>query len=73
MTRPRPRWRLRLDPPPRRALVLAQAPDPACPYCEGAGGWDSGPPYDRYITCVCHDPDRRLTLLRLYRRPAARS
>ncbi|RGD59389.1 hypothetical protein DR950_17755 [Kitasatospora xanthocidica] len=72
MTGPRPRWRLRLDPPPRRALVLAQAPDPECRHCEGAGGWDGNPLLDDYVTCVCHDPSRRLTLLRLHRRPADR-
>nr|BEK65667.1 hypothetical protein KPHV_28940 [Kitasatospora purpeofusca] len=63
-----PRWRLLLDPPPRRALVLAQVPDPACRFCDGVGGWDSGPPLDRHITCVCWDPRRRFTLLRLHRR-----
>ena len=66
----RPRWRLRLAPAPRRALVLVQVPDPNCRYCEGAGGWDSGPPLDRYVTCVCWSPHRRRTLLRVHlRRP----
>ncbi|MGW7579701.1 hypothetical protein ACWGKU_05095 [Kitasatospora sp. NPDC054768] len=49
-----------------------QAPDPECRHCEGAGGWDGGPLHGRYVTCVCHDPSRRLTLLRLHRRPADR-
>ncbi|MEU2440130.1 hypothetical protein ABZ595_28700 [Streptomyces rubradiris] len=72
-----PRLRLRVEPWPRRVLILTDTPRPACPECEGDGGigYDYGDPETGeyagtdWEPCTCWDDTRRWVLLPLPRRP----
>ncbi|MFK0279935.1 hypothetical protein ACIQVL_05600 [Streptomyces sp. NPDC090499] len=71
-----PRLRFQVTGYSRKVLVLTDTPDPACPGCEGDGGFehDYGDHTGEYAgtewePCPCWNENRRLRLLPLPRRP----
>ncbi|MFJ9697394.1 hypothetical protein [Kitasatospora sp. NPDC101183] len=64
------RPRLRYTTYPRPSIRLTDTPNPKCPSCQGAGGWDQdyGDENGEYggtetYYCLCWNPDRSRNLL----------
>ncbi|MFI9157473.1 hypothetical protein [Kitasatospora aureofaciens] len=61
------RLRITIIDEPAPAWVLADTPDRHCRHCHGDGGWLGGLHWDRWIPCMCWEPDWQIRLTRIPR------